>query len=99
GVTACGVTLLERNELRLLQAGAGGLDLCGGVDANAEVRQRRPAWLLQGEHDRRVGQFELGVAGLPLGRLGAEQLGVERYGTVEIRHVEGEMEGVHSDRP
>ena len=60
------------------EAGLGGLDLGGGLGLDAEVVQRAALGAFE-EHqlERRVGDGEVGVAGLALGRLGAEQLRVE----------------------
>ena len=48
---------------------------------------------------RRLGDGEVGVAGLALGGLGGEQLRVEVDGLVEVADVEGELESGHGFLP
>ena len=57
---------------------------CGGV-------------LHQDELERRVGDGEVGVARPALGRLGAEELGVELDGLVDVADVECELDPRHGD--
>jgi hypothetical protein len=46
----------------------------------------------QHELERKIGDGEVGVAGPPLGRLGAEHAGGEGGGLVEVGDVEGELQ-------
>src|SRR5690606_17957102 len=82
------------------EPGLGGLDLLAGPDLHAEVVER-PAALAFDEHqlERRVGDGEVGVARLPLGGLGGEELRVEVDGLVEVGHVEGELDSGHLGPP
>ena len=72
----------------------GGRDLVGGLDLDAEVVEGAALAGVLDEHqlERRLGDGEVGVAVADLGGLGAEQLGVEGDGAVEVVDVEGELD-------
>ena len=78
------------------QAGLGGGDLGGGLGLDAEVVDRAAFGALEeDELQGRVGDLEVGVAGLALGRLGREQLRVEVDGLVDVGDVECELDTGH----
>jgi translocation and assembly module TamB len=70
-----------------------------GLHLHAEVVEGAGlAALHEHELQRRVGDGEVGVAGLPLVGLDGQELAVEGDGLVEVGHVEGELDSGHSGR-
>ena len=69
------------------------------LDLDAEVVEASVGVGLLEEHELegRVGDGEVGVAGLALGRLGGEELRVEVDGLVDVGDVEGELDSGHGD--
>src|SRR5271163_4654821 len=51
------------------------------------------------ELERRFGDGKIGVARVAIGWFGCEQLGVERHGSVEVCHIEGELDSGHHQPP
>src|ERR1700678_4140747 len=80
--------------------------LVGSLHLDAEVAEgvldaMSPALglLNQDQLQRRVGDGEVGVSGLTLGRFGPEQLGVELDRRVDVGDIEGELDSGHQVPP
>ena len=100
GVAADRVVDPGRLEAGARQAGLGGDDLVGGLGLDAEVVEGAAFGAFeQHELERWVGDGEVGVAGLALGRLGGEQLRVELDGLVDVGDVESELDAGHGVPP
>src|SRR6266700_6136909 len=101
GVAAGGVALVDRGQAGLGEPGLLGVDRAGAVDFDAEVVQGAAlaGVLQQDQLERRLGDGEVGVAGPALGRLGAEQLGVEADGLVDVVDVQRELHPRHGNLP
>jgi hypothetical protein len=97
GVAAGDALLLSGGQSVAGKAGAGLANLLGGGDLHTEVVEG-PALALPFEEDeleRGFGDGEVGVAGTTLGRLDTEELGVELHRSIEVGHVESELDTGH----
>ena len=79
------------------QAGELGVDGVDAGDLDAQVVEGAAGArvLDEDELERRLGHGEVGVAGLALGRLRAEQAAVEVDRRLEVVDVEGELDAGH----
>ena len=104
---ATGRLLLDLGlEPRFVQASRCRRHLVGRLDLHTQVVEGadRPVTpgggvLHQDELERRVGDGEVGVARLALGRLGPEELGVELDRLVDVADVQCELDPRHGDLP
>ena len=93
GKATRGADLLVGEQPLAGEAGDLLMDLLAGFDLHAQVVDG-PALarvLQQHQLERRIGDGEVGITVLELGRLGVEQLGVEGDRLVEIVDIEGEL--------
>src|SRR5580704_7013060 len=99
GVAAGGVALVDGGQAGLGEPGLLGVDRVGAVDFDAQVVQGAALArvLQQDQLERRLGDGEVGVAGPALGRLGAEQSGVEGDRLVDVVDVQRELHPRHGN--
>jgi hypothetical protein len=98
-VTAGGAALINGREPGAGQAGLLGVDGVDVGDFPAEVVEAAALArvLQQDQLQRRLADREVGVAGVTLGGLGAEQLAVEGDGLVDVVDVQRELDTGHEN--